>query len=352
MTPGSLREEYMGYRPVVQVFRGKVVESVHLGAIVVANRDGNLIASWGDPEQVTYLRSSAKPLQALPLLESGAAEHFGFTDEQIAVICASHTGTNSHVATVAAIQSKIGVSETELVCGVHPPYDEATMHSLVRAGLAPTPNRHNCSGKHSGMLALARFLGASLQDYAEPGHPVQRRIRLCLAEMCGLSPFDVLAGIDGCSVPNFAVPLRSAAMAFARLAEPEALLAARAKACQRVFSAMTAHPEMAGGSGRFDTRLIQSTGGRLLVKAGAEGYIAVTIPPGGSRLTSSGLGLVIKIADGDPHRRAVAPVTLAALEALGVLTPEELGAMESFGSGTLTNYRGLRVGELRTCFQV
>ncbi len=342
----------MDYRPVLEVTRGPVVESVHHGAVAVCDREGAVVAWWGDPEVVTYLRSSAKPFQALPLLESGAADHFGFSDREIALACASHSGTDRHVEVVRSMQAKAGLEESHLQCGIHPPYDKETARRLEAQGEQPTANRHNCSGKHTGMLALAHFLDVPLERYLDRDHPVQQRILEALAAMCGFSVEEVAVGTDGCSAPNFAIPLRSAAAAYARLADPSGLPPGRAEACRRIFAAMTGNPEMVAGPGRFDTRLMQVTGGRILAKGGAEGFQGIAIPAGSLGPGSPALGVALKIADGNLGRRAGGPVVLAVLEMLGALSPGELEALSSFGPQKLTNFRGLEIGETRTCFRL
>lgn len=342
----------MGFRPVLEVTRGDVVESLHHGAVAVADPDGRVIASLGDPEAVTYLRSSAKPFQALPLIESGAADHMGLTLEEIAITCASHSGTDAHVEVVASLLARAGLSEELLQCGTHRPYDQATARRLKQSGLAPTSIRHNCSGKHSAMLALARYLEAPLETYLDPTHPVQTRILTTVGEMCGLREDQIHVGIDGCSAPNFAVPLRSAATAFARLAGPSSLDEPRSAACQRVFKAMTTHPEMVGGPGKFDTRLMQVVGGRILSKGGAEGYFAFALPPDTLGVGQPACGVAVKIADGNLGRRAGSPVALEVLRQLNALGYGDLEALREFGPVPVTNHRGAVVGTLRTCFHL
>jgi L-asparaginase II len=342
----------MSYKPVLEVTRGEIVESIHFGAVAVADTSGKLIAWWGDAETVTYLRSSAKPFQGLSLLESGAAAHYGLSSEQIAVICSSHSGTDEHVQEVASIQSAVGVTEGDMLCGVHPPFHLATAERLKKEGLEPTPNRHNCSGKHTGMLALARFLDTPSTNYVDPNHLVQRRNLQIFAEMCGLESEAVEVGIDGCSAPNFAVPLRTAAIAFARLADPSGFAPERAEACNMVFTAMTSHPLMVAGPDRFDTRLMEVIGGRLVAKGGAEGYQGIGILPGVIASDTPALGVAIKIADGDCRHRARAPVTLAVLEALGALDDRQREALVEFGPQPVLNHLGLEVGNLRTCFHL
>jgi L-asparaginase II len=342
----------MGYRPVVELSRGGRVESIHHGAVAVADPSGALYARWGDAEVVTYLRSSAKPFQALALLESGAADHYELSPEQIAVICASHSGTDEHVRVVSSIQKRVGFTEADLRCGVHPPFHRETAQRMKEQGLEPTPNRHNCSGKHTGMLTLASFLGEPLDDYINPEHPIQVQIRNTFAEMCGLEPGSVGLGIDGCSAPVFAVPMIAAATAFARLMDPSELSPERASACRDVVSDMTSHPIMVAGPDRFDTRLMGTTAGRVLAKGGAEAYQGLGIRSGILSPEAPALGVAIKIADGDRGDRARPTVALSVLQQLGVLSEEEIAAVAEFGARDLTNYRGVKVGQIRPCIQL
>lgn len=338
------------FEPLFHLTRGEIIESQHRGALALADTAGNLLAWAGDPQHVIFMRSSSKPFQALPLIESGAAEHFGLNLKQIALICASHAGSQEHVQTAEAIQKAAGIEETDLLCGVHVPGDEEAARLLIIEGKDPRPNQHNCSGKHSGMLALSRYLNEPTGSYLELEHPVQRRILITLAEMCDISEADIVLGVDGCSVPNFALPLVAAATGVARLADPTGLSEARAQACRTVFEAMTTHPEMVAGRGRFDTRLMQVAGGTILSKAGAEGYQAIAIAPGALGADSPAMGLVAKIADGSS--RAVRPVTLAVLEEIGALGKAEMTELAEFSARTLCNYRGIEVGEACLSFHL
>jgi L-asparaginase II len=334
----------MDYQPTIEVVRGGIIESVHYAAIAVANPEGRLVASWGSPEIITYMRSSAKPFQVLPLLEAGGAKKFDFSLQEIAIMCASHSGTDSHVRTVLSIQKKVGVSEGNLLCGVHPPSDPE--------GVEPTPNRHNCSGKHSGMLAFARLIGAPLEDYILPEHPIQKRILKVLGEMCDLEAEEIHLGVDGCSVPTFAVPLKSAATAFARLADPGFFSVSRAEACQTIWQAMTIHPEMVAGPGRFDTALMIAANGCILSKGGAEGYQGIAIAPGVLGKDSSALGVALKIADGDQGGRARSVVALKVLQDLGLLSDSQRDSLSHFNAREVFNWRGINVGQIRTCFEL
>jgi len=338
------------YQPLVELTRGSIVESVHFGALVVVDAAGQVLAGWGDPQTTTFLRSSAKPFQALPFVEAGGVEHFGLSEKELAVMCASHTGTDEHVATVQGMQAKIGVSEADLLCGTHTPGDEETAKALLLRGEAPTPLRHNCSGKHSGMLGQARLHNLPTADYINPDHPIQQTILKTFAEMCGLLPEEVVVGTDGCSAPNFAVPLYNAAYAFARLADPQALSGGRSRALRSIFKAMAAYPEMIAGPDRFDTRLMAAFGGRLVSKGGAEGYQGMALAPGLLDKTSPGLGVAFKISDGDLSDRARPVVALEILRQLGILTDELAAGLSMYLPRPLYNWRKLEVGFIRPCF--
>ena len=345
----------MNHQPVVEIIRGGVVESVHHGSIAVADPQGRLLASWGDPETVTFLRSSAKPFQALPLLESGAADRFGLTDREIALACASHSGTDEHLEVLAEMLTKIGADEDDLGCGSHMPFDSESARRLREGGEDPTPKYHNCSGKHAGMLALSLFLEEPMEDYLEEDHPTQEWILRAFSAMCGLNPEQVTVGVDGCSAPNFAVPLRAAAAGYARLVDPDKLSEQRAGACRRITEAMAAHPVLVAGPGLFDTRLMQAAGGKWISKGGAEGYQAFALPAGawGEGRGSSACGVAIKIADGNIGRRAGAPVAIELLRQIGAIGPEVSSELEDLAAPRpITNHRGTKVGELRTAFEL
>ncbi len=341
----------MSYEPILEVTRGSVVESVHYGAYAIADRAGNKFQAWGDINAVTYLRSSAKPFQAIALIEAGGVEHFGFKDKQIALMCASHSGSDAHVEVALSIQDLIAVTEDKLVCGIHPPLDKSAVRRLIRDGREPTPNHHNCSGKHSGMLALSVLMGEAVEGYSEPDHPVQKLINDTISEMFGLKPGVVHIGIDGCSVPTFAVPIHSAATAFARLADPSEFSKKRQQACERIWRAMTKYPEMVAGEGRLDTELMRAFNGSVLSKGGAEGYQGIALAPGAIGPNSPALGIALKISDGDCSSRARGYLTLSILRDLGLLGGEMPTPLVNFGSDLIKNWRGLVVGEMRSIYQ-
>ena len=331
--------------PLVEVYRGGCVESEHRGAIAVVDAAGKVIAHAGDVNLVSYLRSSAKPFQLLPLIESGGADRLGFTAAELAIMAGSHSGEPRHVAAVQSILNKIGLSAEALQCGIHLPFNAESARALREAGQEPTVLYNNCSGKHAGMLAQAVDRGLSTDDYLNPQHPVQVTIRQRLAELGDIAVDDVTVGVDGCSAPCFAMPLRASALAFARLADvsnqpQQAGLA-------RVAQVMMAHPEMVAGEGRLDTDLMRAVPGRVVSKGGAEGYHGMGI----LRPDGSALGVAIKIADGD-GRRGGHPVVIEILRQLGVLDDEALAKLQSYHTWKVTNHRGLEVGEVRAKFKL
>jgi len=342
--------ELNNYEPLVEVVRGGMVESIHLGAVAVVDSRGNLISSLGNANKTVFLRSSAKPFQVIPLIEMGGMEKFGLTDRELAVMCASHSGTDEHVRAVEGIQKKIGVNESELLCGSHEPFDKPTAQALVERHEETTSNRNNCSGKHTGMLAQALLLNASKDDYIDPQHPVQVGILRIIGKMCDLQPGKVEIGIDGCSAPVFGVPLRNAALAYARLGDPTKLSEKRASAIHRITKAMTSYPDMVAGPGRFDTLLMQAGKGMIASKMGAEGFQGVTIMPDTHKMNSPASGICIKIADGDLSGRAVPVVTLEILNELGVLPQEITELKNTIGSRILFNFSGKQIGEIREAF--
>lgn len=343
---------YSNYAAMIEVTRGPIVESVHFGAAAVVDANGRMVASFGDPATVTYLRSSAKPLQLLPFMELGGAEAFDLSDRQVSVMCASHSGTDDHVAVIRSIQEKIGVTEQNLLCGVHAPGDEKTSIALIKRGEEPTPLRHNCSGKHTGMLAQAVLRHLPIDDYINPAHPVQKLILQTFAEMCGVTVEQMPLGTDGCSAPVFAVSLRSAALAYARLCGPDQLAPQRAAACRRIIRSMTTNPDMVAGPGRFDTNLMSACGGKIVTKGGAEGYQAIGLMPGALGPGSPALGITMKISDGDETDRARSLASIEILRQLGALTPAELQALAQYDVRPVYNWRKLVVGEIRPCFKL
>ncbi len=341
------------YLPVLVRTRASIRESIHFGAIAVVDSSNTLVASYGDPNTITFLRSTAKPLQALPFIEHGGHCHWGLTQQEIAILCASHAGTNDHAETVHSIQTKIQVKESDLLCGSHPPMDSATAFRLRVRGEEPTPNRHNCSGKHTGMLAFARLRDLPIADYINPEHPIQNEILETFCEMCGIDLEAVALGTDGCSAPNFAIPLRNTALGFARLCDPITLAGPRADACKTITQAMSAHPDMVSGPGRFDTRIMEVMQGRVIAKGGAEGYQGLGIMPGALAPNSPGIGIAFKISDGDLKNHVRPAVALEILRQLGAISAQQLAALTDFApQKTIKNWRKLTVGASRPVFEL
>jgi L-asparaginase II len=348
------------YQPVLELTRGNIVESTHFGSIAVVDSNGRLLAWYGEPKLVTFMRSSAKPFQALPFIEHGGDRTFHLTSKEIAIICASHEGTDEHVEVIKGIQAKVGVSESDLLCGTHLLSHLPTIEAMRTRGERVSPNRNNCSGKHTGMLAHARMRGLPIADYVNPEHPIQKSILETVSEMCGIEADRVEIGTDGCSAPNFAMPLSNAALGFARLCDPRSLSQERATACRRITSAMMANPVMVSGVGRFDTRVMEVCSKRILVKGGAEGYQAMGVMPGALGAESPGIGIVFKVSDGDIsvrgtdgsfHNRARPPIALEILKQLKIISEKEMKALAEFGPVTpVTNTRKIVVGEARPVF--
>jgi len=338
----------MNFEPVYELTRGNVVESVHYGAAAIVDSFGNLLYSKGDPGLVTFLRSSAKPFQALPFIRQKGHLKFQLTHEEIALMCSSHSGTPEHTALLGMFQDKIGVTVKDLKCGVHYPLHIPSADQLKFTGILPNPYHHNCSGKHTGMLAYARLEGYPLDSYLELNHPVQQNILRTFSEMCNFDQNEIELGTDGCSAPNFAVPLYNAALAFARLCDPKDLDSETAEACETIITSMTEFPFMVAGPDRFDTALMQAGEGKIVAKGGAEGFMSVGIRPNVLFEKSPGIGIAIKISDGDAGGRARSAFTLQILESIGALTPEMSNQLASFGPNLkIYNYQKIEEGEGR-----
>ena len=341
------------YLPIFELRRGDAVESIHFGAFAVVNSLGKLVASYGNPDTTSFLRSSAKPFQALPFIESGGHKQWGLSGPEISIMCASHTGTDKHFKVLTNIQSKIKVTQDDLLCGVHPPVDAAARQALLDRGESPTPNRHNCSGKHTGMLAHAKFIHTPIEDYIDIDHPIQKRILATFSEMCDVEIQKIALGIDGCSAPVFAIPLKNAALGYARLCDPHDLTPERETACRTITAAMMSYPDMVAGPGKFDTRLMEVAKGKIISKGGAEGYQQVGILPGVLGPDSPGLGIALKISDGDARSRARPAVILEILRQLGAITESEMEELSEFGPKfPLKNWREIIVGEAYPTFKL
>jgi L-asparaginase II len=323
--------------PLVHVTRGGRVESVHRGHVAVVDASGKLLAWAGEPRLLVFPRSAYKPFQAVPLVESGAWARSRLGDEALALVAGSHGGSDRHAEVARAILDAARASESDLRCGTHTPYDDATSAALRARGEEPGPLRHNCSGKHAGMLLLASHLGAPLARYVDPEHPVQRLIFERFAAILGEPWTDPVPAIDGCSAPTPRMPLATLAHAFALLASGRDAAGVEQPALARIRDAMRRHPEMVAGEGRLDTLLMRALPGAVS-KAGAEGVHATGIP-------ERGIGIAVKIEDG--NRRALGPAVTSTLEALGLLRAAEKAALAQHAGDRIRNHAGLEVGFVR-----
>ena len=318
---------------LVEVMRGELVESRHAGAVAIAYATGKLALALGDVERPIFPRSAVKALQAILLVESGAADAFGLGDAELAVACASHSGDRVHVEAVRSLLGSAGVDESYLACGAHWPVSEEAFRDLVRRRDRPLPIHNNCSGKHAGMLAACVHLGLDPRGYERADHPVQVAIAGIISETCGIALNRDDAGVDGCSVPTWALPLASLAQGFARFGSGTFLAPPRVEAASRLARACFARPDLVAGEGRFDTIAMRALAPALFVKGGAEGVHCAALP-------GLGLGIALKVDDGAKRgtERALA-------EILAALIPDARAALAEQLEGEVLNWRGLRVGQ-------
>lgn len=333
----------MRLRIGVMVQRGGIRESRHRIEAAVSDPDARLEMATEHADLVTTFRSAAKPFQLLPLVERGHAERWGWNEEHLAVMAASHTGSPAHVALVTGILGRLGLTDRHLACGFHEPIDPISLGHVRADPAARSSVYNNCSGKHAGMLCLALSEGWPVEGYHRPEHPVQQLMSRTVAEVCGVAADSMITAVDGCNVPVFGLPLAAMARGYARLAAARPEGDARMVALDRIRRAMCAHPKAVGGEGRFGTVLMQRTGGRMVVKGGAEGLECVGIP-------ARRLGIALKCEDG--QARALAPATLALLEHLGELSDGERSELEASRRPIVVNHAGVEVGALEAVIHV
>ncbi len=330
-------------KPVVNVYRGETIESTHFGHLAVVDSRGKLLYSLGNPQTVTFLRSSAKPFQAIPVVESGAVRKFHFSSKEIAIIAGSHSGEPEHVEVVSSILKKIGLGPQHLQCGTHVP------HFYTAKNLKPEPGQefsvlqHNCSGKHAGMLAMAVFKNLPVENYLDFEHPVQKMITEAIAYVCDYPKERIKMGLDGCSAPVHALPIYNMAYGFARFVSPYMVPREKAKAYSIIYQAMLDHPDMVAGEKRYDTELMTNCHEKLIAKAGAEGLHCIGF-------VEKHWGMTVKISDG--AIRALYQFSLEALRQLGVVTAEELEKLKYFRHKIIENWSNKKVGYIKAEFDL
>jgi L-asparaginase II len=323
---------------LVEVTRGQRIESLHRGAAVVADADGAIVFSLGDVTIPIYPRSAIKALQALVLIESGAADRYRFGNEELALACASHGGEPDHVAGVARMLSRAGLDYAALECGVHWPTHPPSAHALARSGATATALHNNCSGKHAGFLCAACAMGVDHRSYVAPGHPIQREVKAVIENLCGSVIGEDRVAIDGCSVPTWALPITDLARAFARFGTGQSLQPKRAEAARRLRAACAAEPWFVAGSGRFCTEVMRHFGERVFVKTGAEGVFCATLPV-------QGLGIALKCDDGAARAAEVVMAAIIAQDAK--LANADRVVLTELMRPTLRNWNGTAIGTLR-----
>jgi L-asparaginase II len=321
---------------LVRIRRGEAIESQHRGAWVLADSTGRVLDGQGEFTRPVFVRSAVKCLQALPLLETGAAERFGFSDVEIALALASHNAEIGQTEAIAGLLARLGLAESDLKCGAEPPRDPRARELLRSSGGKPTAIHNNCSGKHAGFLALALHLRAPKDRYLDPASPGQIRVREAVLAMSGVRESELTTAVDGCSAPTFRMPLVGLATAFARVASPRELERPRREACERMVASVAAHPGMiAGEHKRICTDIARATRGRVFPKIGGDAVYGIGIQ-GADR------GLAIKIDDGST--RGLHPLVVALLSRFGFLSGSEAEALADWRQETIHNWAGLAIG--------
>jgi L-asparaginase II len=322
---------------VAEIRRGSLVESRHRGSIAVVDADGSIVLALGDIDTLVYPRSAVKAMQALVLMEAGAAERFNLSEEALALACASHGGEPGHVAVVERMLAAAGLDATALGCGVHWPSHAASAQALARSGRSANALHNNCSGKHAGFICAAGALGVDHRGYTDPAHPVQRAVKAVLQDLTGVAVPDEHRAVDGCSVPTWAIPLKALARGFARFGSGSGMTPGRAMAAQRLRAACAAHPWHVAGTGRFCTAVMEHFGARVFVNTGAEGVFCGAIP-------QSGLGVAIKCDDGAARASEVAMAGM--IERFVPLDDADRAALARLLHPTLRNWNGIEVGAI------
>ncbi|HTR05098.1 MAG TPA: asparaginase [Paraburkholderia sp.] len=345
-------------QPAVKVLRGDVIETTHAAHVAVVDAQGHLLYAFGDPHRLTLVRSAAKPAQALAVVETGALERFGFDDTDLALMCASHSSEDRHIERARAMLAKVSASEADLRCGGHAPLSDAVYKAWIKRDFTPGAVCSNCSGKHAGMLAGARSIGAALADYHLPSHPLQQHVKRVVAEVCDLPEAGVEWAIDGCNLPTPAFPLDRLARLFMKLAhaqdrsaETAAVSDTRTQALAHIYRAMTSYPELVAGDGRFCTALMRAFEGALVGKVGAAGSYAIGVRASAATAPHTGgpaLGIAVKVEDGD--QTVLYAIVVEVLRQLGIGTAQQLAQLSKFDAPRIVNTMGIDTGYIAQQF--
>lgn len=328
---------------LVEVDRSRVVESIHRGDIAVVNTDGDILYRAGNTSKLTFFRSTAKPIIAVALMETGIFEKYQLELKEVAMIASSHSGEEEHIRVLSRLMKKAGMEEAMLQCGITLPFGKEAAHKLLASGKQPTQLHCNCSAKHAGMMAAAKTMGFSTDRYEQPEHPIQKYIMNVVSDFCSVEKKQIGVGVDGCGVPVYAIPLENMAFAYANLTDKSFLQGKYSKSQNYVMSAMTMFPEMVAGEGRFDTELMKLFGDRVLSKTGSEGVYCAGIP-------GKGIGIAFKIEDG--NLRAVPPVAVEILIQIGIISREEAKKLTNYWNQPVLSHKGKAVGKIRTVFKL
>jgi L-asparaginase II len=331
------------------VYRGDAIENTHVAHVAVVDAQGRVLYGFGNPSRITLARSAAKPAQALAVIETGALEQFGFDEADLALMCASHSSEDRHIARTRSMLAKAHASEADLRCGGHPPISEAVYRSWIKRDFVPGAVCSNCSGKHAGMLAGAQSIGAAMKDYHLPDHPLQVRVKHTTADVCDLPDEGVQWAIDGCNLPTPAFPLDRLARLYAKVADADDSADAlpRTRALARIYRAMTAYPELVAGEGRFCTTLMQAFDGALVGKTGADASYAIGVRASEqtARLGANGaLGIAVKVEDG--NLTVLHAIVAELLAQLDIGTPEQRAQLQAFRAPPMRNTMGIETGRL------
>ena len=328
---------------LLEITRGPLVEEVQRGHLMVVDAEGRCLLSLGEPRSaITFWRSSAKPFQSMTLVTSGASEAFGFEPEDLAICSASHTGEAMHTERVGHVLRLAGNAPEDLACGTHLPFDRAAAEALRRSGTEPNVLHNNCSGKHAGMLALAKHLGAPTEGYRRSDHPVQRLMAATVRRFTGLEPHELVIGVDGCGAPTFGLSVERMALAFARLMHADDLPESDQRAAEAVRRAMATRPHLVGGTGHADSDLMRVAGGRIVMKGGASGVLCAGV--------EGGIGIAVKLESGPARSGIAAPIVIEVLRWLGALSESEVSLLAAHMPPAVRNVGGETVGETRIAF--